>query len=200
MPEPTPRQPADPDDPDAAAREMRFERPFGITRQVPGDVLPPEAVARLRAGGELTPEELARVRAAALGEGPLGRLVGRLMAGGKQASRDEAHGPGGSDTVASETVRQFAFEWRPTARPDQPEPATYYEAFTGQQDPARDVFIRARRVINGVVWAIALGLPVAVIVLTIATGQSAQTVVVAAVAAAVVGMMFRSSFPRTPFG
>jgi hypothetical protein len=209
MPEPTSNEPDDGgrSTDDGGGSEMRLVRSFGVTRRVPDGVLSPEAVARLRAGGELTPEELARVRAAALGEGPLGRLVGGLLAEGEGArpgdAREAVHG---ADDDAPDTVivpgnlRRFEFEWRPKDRREEAEPTTYYEALTGQRDPARDFFITARRFINAVVWVIALGLPVAVIVLTMATGQPTQTVVIAGVAAAVVGQMFRASFPRTPFG
>jgi hypothetical protein len=137
MPEPTSNEPDDGgrSTDDGGGSEMRLVRSFGVTRRVPDGVLSPEAVARLRAGGELTPEELARVRAAALGEGPLGRLVGGLLAEGEGArpgdAREAVHG---ADDDAPDTVivpgnlRRFEFEWRPKDRREEAEPTTYYEA------------------------------------------------------------------------
>jgi hypothetical protein len=137
MPEPTSNEPDDGgrSTDDGGGSEMRLVRSFGVTRRVPDGVLSPEAVARLRAGGELTPEELARVRAAALGEGPLGRLVGGLLAEGEGArpgdAREAVHG---ADDDAPDTVivpgnlRRFEFEWRPKDRREEAEPTTYYPA------------------------------------------------------------------------
>ena len=79
------------------------------------------------------------------------------------------------------------------------EPATYYEAFTGRRDPQRDLFIRVRRVLNAIAWAVALGLPAGALILTVATGQDLQTIVLMTFAAFAVGMLLRRSFPRTPF-
>jgi hypothetical protein len=218
MPEPTSDEHRDAEShgDDTSGFELRFGRSFDITRRVPDGVLPPDAIARVRAGGELTPEELAKVRAAALGRGPLGRLVGGLLTGGDRApvsgtdgkpaptaeTSEEAAGPArdGESVVVPGDLRRFDLEWPLSDRSHEHRPATYYEALTGERDPARDFFITARRVLHIIGWVIALGLPLTVILVTIVTGQPAQTVVVSGAAAAVIGLMLRSSFPRTPFG
>ena len=115
--------------------------------------------------------------------------------------RDSApiSGPEGGQT--------FKWEWRAgqngpppdDALPPDTEPATYYEALSGRRDPMRNFFINARRVIRAGVWIIAIGIPVALIALTVATGQSLETIVVVAIGGAIVGLLFATSFPKTPF-
>jgi hypothetical protein len=198
-------------DADASVRELKFSRSFRFGKQLPYDILPPETIARLRAGGELSPLELEIVQSAALRDaGPLGELVRALSSQADVSSSTEASvadlaaaAPADANFVAVPgSVRTFEWRWR--GRPDgqtvELEPATYYEALTGRRDPARSIFITVRRVINLLVWTIALGLPIGLTALTIATGQTLETIVVVGIGAAVVGMMFRSSLPRTPFG
>lgn len=194
-----------------STRELRLSRSFQFGRALPHDILPPETIARLRAGGQLTPAELAKVRAAALARsGLLGRFVAALTShadapltantspdartAGTSASPDSVVVPG--------SVRSFEWSWSNErgSRTADTQPATYFEALTGGRDPARSFLVTARRIINGLVWVIALGLPLVLVVVALATGQSAQTVVVVGIAAFAIGMMFRHSFPRTPFG
>jgi hypothetical protein len=121
-------------------------------------------------------------------------------------------------TVIPGETRSFKWQWGgndPAIYPatDQPtdpatksapgpdlEPATYYEVLTGRPDPNRDFFVNARRVINFVVWMIALGLPIGLVTLGIVVGADLQTIVLMGLAGLVVGFMFKTSFPRTPFG
>jgi hypothetical protein len=80
------------------------------------------------------------------------------------------------------------------------EPATYYEALTGKPDPNRSFFVSARRILSLVLTGIALGIPLLLIGLGLATGADIQTIVFMGVAGLIVGLMIKSSFPRTPFG
>ena len=98
------------------------------------------------------------------------------------------------------------FEWKlgpRAANADQPEledqPATYFEALTGRPDPHREFFVTSRRLLNTVVTLVAIALPVAAIAVGIIGGADLQTIVLFGVAAAIVGAMFKASFPRTPF-
>ena len=66
-----------------SARDLRFERSGEFSGQLPLDVLPPEAIERLRAGGDLTPEEMAMLRSRALADsGPMGRLIDAAITSG----------------------------------------------------------------------------------------------------------------------
>ncbi len=106
-------------------------------------------------------------------------------------------------TVVPGRSQRWEWRWSPqdaTTPEDVDEPATYYEALTGRRDAQRDFFIRSRRILDRIVWGIALGVPAAIVALAIVTGQSLETVVFIGIAAFAVGMMFRHSFPRTPFG
>jgi hypothetical protein len=80
------------------------------------------------------------------------------------------------------------------------EAQTYYEMLSGRPDPMRDFFVSARRMLNLVVTGIALGIPIVLVGLGIVARADAQTIVVMGVAGLVVGMMLKSSFPKTPFG
>lgn len=178
---PSEATPADPRVPPVPAQPgtptFSFERTFAFGKQLPADLLSPEALERLRAGGSLSPEELEALRAAvgdpeaALVAGPVRRFSWTL--GGQD--RDSEAG----------AVR---------------EPATYYEALTGKPDPMRDFFITGRRILNIGTWIIALGIPVGIVLLAVATRQSFETIVWMGIAASIVGIMFKSSFPKTPFG
>ena len=104
-------------------------------------------------------------------------------------------------------TRRFRWEWRrpetttPTeSGPLDREPATYYEALSGRPDPMRDYFVNARRVLNWIVTATATGLPLGLVALGLLTGQSFETIFFMGLGGAIVGLMFHSSFPRTPFG
>jgi hypothetical protein len=51
-----------------------------------------------------------------------------------------------------------------------------------------------------VVTVIAIGIPVSLVLLGIVTGADLQTIVLFGIAGAIVGLMLKSTFPRTPFG
>jgi hypothetical protein len=134
-----------------------------------------------------------------------------LLAAGFVKSQD----PGGADStlpaglagdhnvaIVPGSAQKFEWTWKGNeqARETGSEPATYYEALTGQPDPMRSFFVRARRFLDIVTWVIALGIPLALITLAIATGQAPDTIFFMGFAGLVVGMMFKRSFPKTPFG
>ena len=198
---------------DPRPTEWTFDRSFELGKDLPLDVLPPETIARLRAGGQTSPEELAMVQSAALADaGPLGKLVQAFLAAQPPptttAGETSAVQPGspvgdGGLAVVPGSVRTYEWRWpgerKPTGTADDFEPATYYEALTGKRDPQRDFFITARRILKVGVWLIALGLPIGLVALAITAGQSGETLFVVGLAAFIVGMMFKASFPRTPF-
>jgi hypothetical protein len=71
---------------------------------------------------------------------------------------------------------------------------------TGRPDPMRGFFIRSRQLLNVVTWFIALGIPVGLVTLGIVTGASSETIFFMGFAGLVVGMLFKQSLPKTPFG
>ncbi|CAN5580697.1 hypothetical protein BH23CHL6_BH23CHL6_00150 [soil metagenome] len=113
--------------------------------------------------------------------------------------RDQPPDPGNDSESLAEADAPRKLELSRSFQDVEDDPATYYEALTGRRDPARDTFVSARRAINLLVWILALGLPIGLTALTIATGQSLDTIVFVGIGALIVGMMFRSSFPKTPF-
>ncbi len=199
-------------DADASEHKFRISRSLQFGKQLPHDILPPDTIERLRAGGELSPAELAIVQSAALRDaGPLGQLLHAALSRQAEASSStdasvDALAAGvpadGSFLTVPGSERTFVWQWpgKPGRDVVEREPATYYEALTGKRDPDRNFFITARRAINLLVSAIALGLPIGLTALAIVTGQSLETIVFVGIGASIVGMMIRSSFPRTPFG
>jgi hypothetical protein len=87
---------------------------------------------------------------------------------------------------------------------DQPgperQPATYYEALSGRPDPMRDFFVTARRMLNLVVTIIAIGIPVGLVTLGLMVGADFQAIVFMGIFGLIVGLMIKTSFPRTTFG
>lgn len=191
--------------------QFELKRSFQFGKPLPLDTLPPETIERLRAGGEITPADLAIVQAAALSDaGPFGKLVQAALSSQAEVSRsagDSLDRPAaaalaeGKFVAVPGGVRTFEWRWPGEGAQETADfqPATYYEALTGKRDPQRNFFISARRVLNAGVWAITLGLPIGLVALAIATGQSLETTIWVGIGAFIVGMMFRVSFPRTPF-
>jgi hypothetical protein len=101
------------------------------------------------------------------------------------------------------------FEWRlggppEDATPDDDglgrPPATYYEALTGRPDPNREFFVSARRWLNRAVTLIALAIPVVLVAIGIVARADLQTIVLLAIVGAGVGLMLKTTFPKTHFG
>jgi hypothetical protein len=78
-------------------------------------------------------------------------------------------------------------------------PMTYYEALSGKRDPQRDFFITGRRLLNLSVTLIAIALPIGLMALAFVTGADFQTIVFAGIGGAIVGLMLKTTFPKTPF-
>jgi hypothetical protein len=112
--------------------------------------------------------------------------------------------PGAS--VVPGRTRQFEWRWEHSAgEPNEPgephvtDPATYYEALTGKPDPRRAAFISVRRALGLALWVVALAIPTVLVVLAISSGQSLETIVFMGAAGLLVGLLIRSSAPKTPF-
>lgn len=197
-------------DPDLAISE--FNLSFSSVKPLPDGVLAPEAIARLRSDGQLTDEEIERLQAAILADsGMIGRFLGGLLATRFADARQQGALPAlpPPDAARDDGMKTFPmgeqrFEW--TWRGGAPEgvekiaPATYYEALTGRPDPMRRFFVIARRVLNIATWLIVLGLPLGLITLGVAIGESSETIFFMGFFGLVVGMMFKFTLPRTPFG
>jgi hypothetical protein len=184
----------------------------GSPKPLPTDALSPAAIERLRSGEPLSAEDLEKLRSAAFaGTGILGKVMEGMLAEGLV----NIPGPDGADPgapgdqagnpnfgIVPGTARTFRWKWKgndPT-RATEPEPATYYEALTGRPDPMREFFIRSRQLLNVVTWFIALGIPVGLVTVGIVTGASSETIFFMGFAGLVVGMLFKQSLPKTPFG
>jgi hypothetical protein len=135
----------------------------------------------LRSGKPLSADDLEKLRSATSATGPAGDPNAVIVPG---------------------KVQRFRWEWKSNdSAPDNAsEPATYYEAFTGKPDPMRAFFVASRRVLDVVTWFIALGVPLGLVTLGIVTGASPETIFFMGFAGLVVGMMFKYSLPKTPFG
>jgi hypothetical protein len=194
---------------DDHATTFKLQHSFGQTTPLPLDTLSPEALERLRNGGQLTELELAILRREAARSGSLGaRLFDTLISSGMFDVRtiDGPAPAGPADDNAGVVVSgpTQVFEWRLGAdaeSTDQPlrTPATYYEALSGQPDPARDFFITTRRILRLIVVGLALAIPVGVVALTILLGESLETILFFGIGASIVGLMLLRTFPRTPF-
>jgi hypothetical protein len=187
-----------------------FNASLGPAKPLPPGTLSSEAIERLRAGGSLSDEELDRLRAAvAADRGLVGTLLESVLAGAISEQQDVdrmgAAAPAGNSSdpdVVSIPISSRTFAWSPEQESPSTatEPATYYEALTGRPDPMRGFFVASRRVLNIVTWAIALGIPLGLMALGVAVGESPDTIALMGFAGLLVGMLFKSSLPKTPFG
>jgi hypothetical protein len=184
----------------------------GSPKPLPTAALSPATIERLRSGEPLSAEDLEKLRSAAFaGTG----IVGKVMEGIVAEGLASIQGPNGPDprppanqagnpnvVIVPGRARTFRWKWQgdDPARATEPEPATYYEALTGRPDPMRGFFIRSRQLLNVVTWFIALGVPVGLVTLGIVTGASSETIFFMGFAGLVVGMLFKQSLPKTPFG
>jgi hypothetical protein len=98
--------------------------------------------------------------------------------------------------------QRFEWTWRggTPAGEERIAPATYFEALTGRPDPMRGFFVTARRVLNVLTWLIVLGLPLGLVTLGVVIGESPETIFFMGIFGLIVGMMFKYTLPRTPFG
>ena len=193
--------------PDNGGLRFKFERSFGETTQLPADVLSPEAMARLRAGGSLTAEEFAALRAAAAETGSVSaRLFDALLSAGALEVGTTVEGrlaPVLADDanvlLVEGPTKTIEWQWSDRDSTPAPRPATYYEALSGRPDPHREFFVTSRRILSGIVIAIAIGLPLGLVLLGIAVGESAETIFFMGMFGLIVGLMFKKSLPGTRF-
>ena len=186
--------------------------PLGSLKPLPSGLLSPEVIERLRSGEPPSVDDLEKLRSATSADAG---IVGKLMEGLLAAAFVKGQDPDGADStlpaglagdhnvvIVPGSGRKFEWKWKGNeqARETGSEPATYYETLTGQTDPMRSFFVRARRLLNIVTWVIALAIPLGLITLAIVTGQAPDTIFVMGFAGLLVGMMLKRSFPRTPFG
>lgn len=205
----TPGDGSPPAEGDPAVRTFQLGGTFGSTTPLPLNLLPPETIERLRAGGELSAEEWEIVQSAGLrGAGTLGALVRAALSSGLLEPDATESGSVRATTIGIDEgvvqpgpARRFEWTWRGTGAPSREDdrPATYLELLTGRRDPHGDVFIAARRVLNAVAWAMAIGVPAGLVLLAILTHQSPETTVAIGVLAGIFGLMVRRSIGRSPF-
>jgi hypothetical protein len=197
-------------DPDLKVFDLNFS--LGSVKPLPTDVLSPEVIERLRSGSPLSADDLEKLRSATSADSG---IVGKLLEGMLAARFANSQDADGADptlpadlagdpnvVVVPGSVQKFEWNWKGNdLAPDtESEPATYYEALTGKPDPMRGFFVTSRRLLNVVTWFIALGVPLGLVTLGIVTGASTETIFFMGFAGLLVGMLFKYSFPRTPFG
>jgi len=185
---------------------------FGSVNPLPPDLLSPEAIEHLREGGTLSRDDLEKLRMASFADsGIVAKLLDTVLAAGFTEIQSDAHVDGTISAPAAEgpmvgSVPILAREvlWSPQLTDVEgvavTEPATYFEALTGNPDPMRGFFVTARRLLNIVTWIVALGVPLGLVAIGVVSGETPDTIVIMGFGGLVVGMLFRYSFPRTPFG
>jgi hypothetical protein len=104
----------------------------------------------------------------------------------------------GSAEAGPTTIHEWRYEPGVEQEPE-PAPRTYYEALTGRPDPAAARLVKVGRAIHLLVTLLAIGLPIGLTLLMIALGEPLETIVFFAIGASIVGLMLKSTFPRTPF-
>ena len=183
---------------DDSPRELRLEHSAELSGQLPLDVFPPEVIERLRAGGDLTTDEMAMLRSRALADsGPMGRQIDAAITAG--LFRETGRGELGERVALPGEMRTYEWKWqKPTDQQSPPlEPATYYELLSGKQDPNCGFFLTARRLLDMIVWAIALGLPLLLVAAGVATGESEETILFMGLFGLIIGVMIRKSMPSS---
>jgi hypothetical protein len=100
------------------------------------------------------------------------------------------------------STQKFEWHWTgdDTGHDTEREPATYYEALSGRPDPMRGFFVASRRLLDVTTWMIALGVPLGLVLFGVIKGASPDTIFFVGLFSLIVGMLFKHSFPRTPFG
>jgi hypothetical protein len=205
-------KPDRPDDGNSDQDKIVFNVNFSSesVKPLPIDVLSPEDIERLRSGGQLSADDLEKLRSATWADSRVvGALVDEIVGLAKRQDPDGTDSTLPADLAGNPNVvvvpggvQKFEWTWKGTdpARDTASEPATYYEALTGQPDPLRGFFVASRRVLNAVTWLIALGVPLGLVTVGVVAGASPETIFFVGIGALIVGLMFKASFPRTPFG
>lgn len=204
--------PADSVDTGPLMKTFDLQFTLGSMKPLPGDLFTADTLERLRSGGQLSADEIERLRTATSADSSIvARLLESLGAAGF-APMDDPSGSvtprqfeqsGNRDTVIIPgRSRRFAWHWRghDAAVDTEREPATYYEALSGRPDPMRGFLIASRRLLDVTTWIIALGVPLGLVLLGTIKGASFDTIFFVGLSSLIVGLLFKRSFPRTPFG
>jgi hypothetical protein len=181
-------------------------------KPLPSDFFTADTLERLRSGGQLSADEIAKLRAATSADSSMvARLLESLGAAGftpvddpsGNATQQPFERSGDRDTViVPGSTQKFEWHWSGdgTAGDPEREPATYHEALSGRPDPMRGFFIASRRLLDVTTWIIALGVPLGLVLLGVINGAPPETIFFVGLFGLIVGMLFKHSFPRTPFG
>jgi hypothetical protein len=182
----------------------------GSMKPLPIDVLSPEVIERLRSGGRLSTDDVEKLRSATWADSRVvGALIDQIVDLAKSQDPDSPDSTLPADlagdpnvVIAPGGVQKFEWTWQgnDSGGDTSSKPATYYEALTDQPDPMRGFFVASRRLLNAVTWFIALGVPLGLVTVGIVAGAPPDTIFFVGLGALIVGMMFKSSFPKTPFG
>ena len=196
--------------PSVKAFDLQFS--LGSMKPLPSDLFTADTLERLRSGGELSADEIAKLTAATSADsGMVATLLESLRAAGFAPVDDrsasvtplqlERSGDRNTVIVPGSTQR-FEWQWKggDTAGDSERRPATYYEALSGRPDPLRGFFVASRRLLDITTWIIALGVPLGLVLLGVINGAAPDTIIFVGLFALIVGMLFKHSFPRTPFG
>lgn len=185
---------------------------LGSMKPLPGDLFTADTLERLRSGGQLSADEIEKLRTATSADSS---MVARLLESLGAAGIAPVDDPSGSVTprqfeesadrdtmIVPGRTQKFEWQWRgdDTTGDTEREPATYYEALSGRPDPMRGFFVASRRLLDVATWIIALGVPLGLVVLGVINGASPETIFFVGLFGLIVGMLFKHSFPRTPFG
>lgn len=185
---------------------------LGSMKPLPGDLFTADTLERLRSGGQPSADEITKLQAATSADSS---MVARLLESLGAAGFDPVDDPSGSVTprqfeqsgdrdtvIVPGSTHRFTWHWRgdDTAGDTEREPATYYEALSGRPDPMRGFFVASRRLLDVTTWMIALGVPLGLVLLGVVKGASPDTIFFVGLFGLIVGMLFKHSFPRTPFG
>ena len=205
-----PTTPVDPVDSGGFVKLFDLDYTLGSTKPLPSDLFSADTLERLRSGGQLTPDEIETLRAATSEDSRMiSRLFEGLGAAGFARVDDPSEGvppqfkqPGELESlIVPGTTQRFEWHWKgaDVAGTSERKPATYYEALTGRPDPMRGFFVASRRLLDATVWMIALGVPLGLVLLGVLNGASPETIFFVGLSSLIVGLLFKHSFPRSPF-
>lgn len=71
---------------------------------------------------------------------------------------------------------------------------------SGRPDPNREFFIIARRALGWLVTLTAVAIPLVLVLAGVLGGADPQTIVLLGIFGAIVALMLKSTFSKTPFG
>jgi hypothetical protein len=118
-----------------------------------------------------------------------------------------ATGPDGVTVSGPEKTIEWSISRpdEPSAEPNGDEPGlgrppkTYYEAFTGRPDPHLKFFVSGRKWLKRAVNVTALAFPIIGLAIGFLSGSDLLTTLLIGFGGAIIGLMLKTSFPKTPF-